>query len=411
MSGIWEGIRRNVIVLGVVSFLTDVSSEMVFPIIPLFLTNILGAGKEIVGLIEGIADSIASILDIFFGYWSDLRGKRKDFVIAGYGLSTVLKAGLVFATTWPLVLFIRGAERIGKSIRTSPRDAIIAESTDEKSRGKAFGLHRMMDTLGAITGPAIAYVILSALGQTESAYRTVFLFALIPAALAVLVIIFFVKEPATKANDQAAAVKKDERPLEKKLGFWQSLRVLNNQHWYKEFLLISCLFSLAYFSFALLIVRASDLSISPQDILILYLIYNVSYALVSIPAGSLSDRIGRRPVIAASFLLYALICIGFVYADGFSRVLGLFVLYGIFVAVDESVNKAYIADMVDNKTRGIALGAYNTAVGALYLPASALFGVVWVSFGAGAAFGCAAAIATIAGILIAVQSEKIGRPG
>ena len=166
--GFFDGITRNVFVLGVVSFLTDVSSEMVFPIIPLFLDHVLGAGKEIIGLVEGVADSIASLTDILFGYWSDRIGKRKEFALAGYGLSAFLKTGLLFASAWQHVLVIRGAERLGKSIRTSPRDAIIAASTDAKNRGKAFGFHRAMDTVGAVFGPAIAYIVFIFMGEVKA---------------------------------------------------------------------------------------------------------------------------------------------------------------------------------------------------------------------------------------------------
>jgi MFS family permease len=371
--------------LGVVSFLTDVSSEMVFPIIPLFLSTVLGVGKEIIGLVEGVADSISSLLDIFFGYWSDLRGRRKDFVVAGYGLSAVLKIGLVFATIWQHILLIRGLERVGKSIRSSPRDAIIAESTDAKSRGAAFGLHRAMDTAGAVVGPLVALVILSLFGQGENGYRAVFLLGLIPAALAVFTIVLFVREP--KKTPQKEAVKRPQ--------FWKSLRMLGQD--YKRFIMVSCLFSLAYFSFALLIVRASDIGIATQDILLIYVLYNVVYAIASIPIGALSDRIERKYVIAASFLLYAMICVGFIFVSEFWQVAALFAIYGIFVAADESVNKAYISDMVGDKSRGIALGAYNSAVGAVYLPANVIFGAIWAGLGATAAFGAAAGVAVIAG--------------
>lgn len=385
-----EGISRNVLVLGVVSFLTDVSSEMVFPILPLFLTTVLGAGKEVIGLIEGVADSIASLLDIFFGYWSDRSGRRKDFVIAGYGLSSVLKAGLVFASAWQHILVIRGAERIGKSLRTSPRDAIIAQSTEEKNRGKAFGLHRAMDTLGALVGPVVAFAVFTFFGESEPSFRMIFMIALVPAFLAVVAIAFFVKEPKEAA-----------RAGEKKPRFWESLRMLDSR--YKAFLKISCLFSLAYFSFALLIVRAGDIGLGAQDALIAYLAFNGVYFLTSMPIGGLSDRIGRKPVIAAAFVLYGLICVGFIAAGELWQVVALFALYGVFVAADESVNKAYISDITDDKTRGIALGAYSSAVGAVYLPANALFGIIWATFGTPVAFGAAAAVAVLAGLLMLAQ--------
>ena len=386
-----KGITKNVIILGFVSFLTDVSSEMIFPVLPLFLSIVLGAGKEAIGLIEGVADSIASLLDIVFGYWSDRLGKRKEFAIAGYGFSSVLKAGLVFVNSWPQVLIIRGLERVGKSIRTSPRDAIIAASTEENARGKAFGFHRMMDTSGAILGPIIAYFVLSALGNTEAGFRTIFTAAIVPAFLAVAALALFVRAPKNKEPERKA------RP-----GFWRSLSMLDGK--YKRYLAVSCLFSLAYFSFALLIVRANDVGITPETVLLVYALYNVVYALSSVPVGMLSDRMPRHFVIAGSFLLYGAICVGFIFAGSLWQVAALFALYGVFVAADDSVNKAYISDMTKDSVRGTALGAYNTAVGAVYLPANALFGLLWAALGAGAAFGAAAAVAVAAGILMLALS-------
>jgi MFS family permease len=392
--GLLSGIKKNVLVLGVVSFFTDVSSEMIFPILPVFLATFLGAGTEAIGLIEGIADSASSLLDIFVGYWSDSTGRRKQFVISGYGLSSLSKVGIAFSTTWPLVLVFRGVERIGKSIRTSPRDAIIAASSGRKIRGKAFGLHRAMDTLGAVAGPVAAYFILSWMGSGESAYRAVFYAAIIPAFIAVAAILLFVREPK---------VKEQPRKQEKRLSFWQKLRLLSAD--YRRYLWVSCFFSLAYFSFALLIVRANEIGISTQDILLVYILYNIVYMLVSVPIGQLSDRIGRKPVIVASFLLYALICVGFALAGSLWQVALLFAAYGVFVSTDESVNKAYISDISDDKSRGTALGAYNSAVGAAYLPASVIFGALWAGFGAFAAFGAAAAVATLAGAAMAAYAK------
>lgn len=391
-----KGVKSNVLVLGLVSFFTDVSSEMIFPILPVFLTLFLGAGKEIVGLIEGIADSAASLLDIFVGYWSDSSGKRKRFVIYGYGLSSASKLGIALAASWPLILLFRGVERIGKSIRTSPRDAIIAASTGQKNRGKAFGLHRAMDTMGAIAGPAIAYVILASLGSGEGAYRAVFYAAIVPAFVAVAIIFFFVREPKAKAQES-------EKEKAKKIGFWQKLKLLDSN--YKRFLSISCLFSLAYFSFALLILRANEIGVAAQDILLVYILYNIVYMAVSVPVGSLSDRIGRKTLIVASFVLYGLICVGFAFASQLWHIALLFALYGVFVSTDESVSKAYISDMVGEKSRGIALGAYNSAVGAVYLPASVLFGAVWAGFGAVPAFLGAASVAGITGVAMMAYAK------
>ena len=399
MNKLMEGIKNNVLILGAVSFFTDVSSEMIFPVLPVFLTSIMGVGTEIVGLIEGIADSASSLLDIFIGYWSDFKGERKKFVIAGYGLSSVSKLGIALASSWPMMLVFRGVERIGKSVRTSPRDAIIAASSEKRTRGKAFGLHRAMDTMGAIAGPIIAYFILSALGSNEGGYRAVFYSALIPAFIAVAIIWFFVREPKAKQLPAAQA----EKEKAKKIGFWQKLRMLSGD--YRRFVGISCLFSLAYFSYSLLIVRASQIGIATQDILLVYILYNIVYMAASVPMGQLSDKLGRKPVIVASFFLYALVLLGFVFASNLWQIALLFAVYGLFVTTDESVNKAYISDMVGEKSRGIALGAYNSAVGAAYLPASVVFGALWAAFGAPLAFGAAAGVAAVAGIAMAAYAK------
>ncbi|VVB57669.1 Multidrug resistance protein MdtG [uncultured archaeon] len=389
----------TVLLLGAVSFFTDVSSEMIFPLLPVFLTTFLGASAAAVGLIEGVADSAASLLDIVIGYAADRRGSYKKFVAWGYGLSSFVKLGIALAATWPQVLLLRGVERIGKSIRSSPRDAIIARSSTPSNRGTAFGLHRAMDTLGAITGPAVAYVILSLMGSGESAYRTVFGIAVLPAFVAVLIIVLFLREPKRETG-------KKSQPASgrKKLPFFAALRSLDSN--YRRFLLISALFSLSYFSFALLIVRAVELGISAPDILLLYLLYNLIYALVSVPIGALSDRIGRRVVIAASFALYGLICLGFALVSAWWQVALLFALYGVFVSADESVNKAYVSDLVGEERRATALGAYNTGMGAVYLPANALFGAAWAALGAGVAFGGAALIAFAAAAWMLAFREK-----
>ena len=394
-----SNVPPNVLLLGAVSFFTDVSSEMVFPLLPIFLTTFLGASSAAVGLIEGVADSAASLLDILVGYAADRRGQYKKFVLFGYGLSSVVKAGIALAVSWPQMLLLRGLERVGKSIRTSPRDAIIAKSTAPASRGMAFGLHRAMDTLGAITGPAIAYVILMMLGSGESAYRTVFWAALLPAFVAVLIIVLFLREPKEEPEaplKKSGQTKKSAPTPAKKLPFFAALRSLDST--YRRFLLISALFSLSYFSFALLIVRASQLGISTADILLLYLLYNIVYALVSVPIGALSDRLGRKIVIASSFTLYGLICLGFAFLGAWWQIALLFALYGVFVSADESVNKAYVSDLVGEERRALALGAYNTGMGAVYLPANALFGAAWAVLGAGVAFGGAAVIAFAAAI-------------
>jgi MFS family permease len=386
-------IGPSVYALGVVSFFTDVSSEMIFPLLPVFVTTFLGAGKEILGLIEGIADSIASLVEILSGYFSDQTGKRKQLVALGYGISAFMKIFIAFANTWLFVLFARAMERIGKGIRTSPRDAIIAEGASPEVRGKAFGIHRAMDTIGAIIGPALAFIVLMFMGHDEPGYRAVFFFALVPAFIAVAVLILLVREPK---SDAAEAVKK-------KTPFWQALKGMPPE--YMTFLKVSLVFSLSYFSFAFFIVRAAELKIAEDAIIILYLIYNITYALASVPAGILSDKVGRKIVIAGAFALYSIVCLGFVFAADYFQLVCLFILYGIFVATDESVNKAYISDLSGTEKRGTALGAYNTAIGVAYLPASIVAGAVWAMFGAPAAFALAGGVALLGAIGMAAMCK------
>ena len=375
------GVGSNIVALGVVSFFTDVSSEMIFPLLPIFLTSVLGAGKELVGLIEGIADSISSIFDILVGYFSDKFERRKDFVVAGYGLSSIVKIGFVLSTSWWHVLIMRGLERVGKGLRTAPRDSIIAASVNEKTRGRAFGLHRAMDSAGAVVGPVLAYFILKLFGETNSAYYDVFKASLIPAFIAVAVLILFVREPRKPAE------------IKRKHPFWNSLKRTSGR--YKKFLAVSVFFSIAYFSFAFFIVRATDIGVKPEDVLLMYILYNIMYMLFSVPVGTLSDRIGRKPVIAGAFALYGLVCLGFAFASLWWHAALLFAVYGVFVATDDSVNKAYISDLEPDRIRGMALGAYNTATAAAYLPASILVGVLWSTQGPVVGFGVAAVIAVV----------------
>jgi MFS family permease len=372
-------------ILGFVSFLTDISSEMIFPILPLFITSILGAGTAILGLIEGVADSTASLVEIFSGYFSDKLGKRRQFVIAGYSISSLVKVVIALSTTWWQVLIARGLERVGKGVRESPRDAIIAASTGAEVRGKAFGIHRAMDTAGAVIGPIIAYLILLRFGSMEPGFRTVFLAALIPAFLAVLVIILFVREPENAA------------PPKNRPRFWDALRQMTPR--YTSFLKVSVLFSISYFSFAFFIVRAADMGIDTASVLLMYVFYNIMYALSSVPAGVLSDRIGRKPVIAGAFALYGLVCLGFAFSSQWWQATALFGLYGIFVAADDSVNKAFISDITQEEKRGTALGAYSTATGAAYLPASIIIGALWAVSGPVVGFSLAALIALASALL------------
>ena len=357
-----QKLDRNVYLLGVVSFLTDVSSEMIFPLVPIFLTTVLGAPVALVGLIEGIAESTADLLKMASGIYSDKIGKRKMFVVAGYGLSTAVKPIFAISTIWPHILVARFLDRVGKGLRVSARDVMVADYTDEKTRGRAFGFRKMMDSLGATLGPLIAFIllpILLATRQEGDAYRFLFALAVIPAALAVIVL-FFVRE-----KENGTKIKGWKFDLK---GFSPVL---------KANLAVSFFFSLGTFSYAFFVLRAKDAGMAVAAIPLAYMFYNLVFSLSAIPAGSLSDVIGRRAVIMWGYLLFAITCFGFGFANSDIAVWFMFATYGIYMAIIESVQRAYVADLAPKELRGTALGLYQGAMGFAALPASVIAGLLW----------------------------------
>jgi MFS family permease len=378
------GLGLNIIVLGVASMLTDISTEMIFPLFPLFTVEVLGASAAAIGLIEGIAESTASLLKVASGWWSDKIRRRKPIVVAGYGLSTIVKPALAAATSWPHALVVRFADRVGKGVRTSPRDALIADSTRKKVRGKAFGLHRALDTVGAVVGPAIAFLLLPLLG-----YRWVFLIAAIPAIIAVLVLVLFVKE-VKKGH-------KISRPVIKGVSFSPE---------FKFYLAIAAIFALGNFSWAFFILAAKNLGIAAEYTILLYMFSNLIYALASLPAGLLSDRVGRRPVIAFGYAIFGVTCVGFALVGSAWLAIFLFALYGLFKGITDGVQKAYVSDLVAPQVRGTAMGAFDTAVGLAAFPASFVVGIIWYSVGAWAAFTYGAVLSFAAAVLLIVAIRK-----
>lgn len=368
---------RNVLVLGVVSFLTDVSSEMVYPILPLYLTVKLGAGPAIVGLVEGVAESLASFLKVGSGYLSDRIRKRKAITIGGYSCSSIGKILFYLSTSWTWVLGGRIVDRFGKGIRTAPRDALISESIPPDQRGRAFGLHRALDTLGAVLGASLAFYLLVAY---EGDYQRVFLLSLVPAVLGVLVL-FAVRE-----------VKKG--PAKKlKLG-WSTLNPK-----LRVFLLIIFLFSLGNSSNQFLILRARDLGFAVTTSILLYVAFNVVHALTSYPLGSLSDRIGRRKLLVFGYAAYGAVYLGFALAPEGWYMWPLFAAYGLYLGATEGVEKAFVSDLAPDHLRATLMGMHATLVGLGLLPASVLAGALWTAFGSSAPFlfgsaaGFAAALA------------------
>lgn len=371
----FRGLTSNILILGFVSLFTDLSSQMVFPLIPLFLTTVLGAGAYAVGIVEGAAETTASLLKVISGYWSDKIKKRKPFVILGYSLSSVTKPLFALAYTWPFVLFIRIVERIGKGLRTAPRDAIVAESCDEDVRGKAYGLHRAMDGIGSISGAILAFLLLPSLG-----YRNIFLFAFIPAIIAVFVILF-VKEKK---------VPKEVRKISFKISFKELPLNL------KLFIAASSIFALGHFGYAFLLLRAKNVGLADDMTILMYVLFYIVYTIFIIPSGILSDKIGRKPVLATGYLIFAMTSLGLIYTSGIYGILLFFIIYGIFYAMVDGVQRAFVVDLAPNHLKATALGTFHTAVGLVALPGGYIAGILWDKISPEATF--------IYGFLLAIVS-------
>lgn len=354
------GVKLEIFLLGIVSLLTDISSEMVFSVFSIFFTVVLGASAALLGLVEGLADFAASSLDYVSGFVSDRTGKRKSFAILGYGSSTIAKGILIFANSVPVAAFFRVVERFGKSIRGPPRDAWISSIAEESGRGYAFGVHKALDKSGAIIGPLLAYAFFSVFTQTFDSFRLLFIIALIPAAASTL-LLFFLKD-------------KPSRP-KKRENIFKAYKKLDKR--FKRYLIAAAVFSIAYFSFGFLLLKAYVTGFSLADVILLYALFNVSFVIVSAPIGWLGDKIGRSKIIASSYVLYAVMAAGFIFASTKTEIIALFVLYGIFFAIDEGQTKAYISDLERSK-RGTAIGFYNFMTGLIYLPASAIAGLLWL---------------------------------
>lgn len=356
----------NIILLGITSLLTDISTEMVYPLLPIFLTTKLGATPLIVGTIEGIAESLASLLKVFSGYFSDRVKRRKPFAIGGYSASTLGKILLYTASSWPVVLAGRVVDRFGKGIRTAPRDALIAESSSEETRGRAFGLHRTMDTLGATIGVLLAYYFIS---REHVDFRQIFLYSLMPAVMGVMAL-FFVREKG------GAKISKERPSLN-----WNAL-----DRRLKSFLVLMFIFTLGNSSNQFLLLRAKDVGFDAKTILLLYLTYNLVYNAASYPAGAISDRIGRKALIVAGYVVYGLVYLGFALASTPASIWVLFAAYGLYMAFTEGVEKAFISDIAPENVRGTMIGLHATLVGIGLLPASLIAGALWNAFGAPAPF-------------------------
>ena len=393
----YRSLPRNVLALSFVSLLNDTSSEIIYPVLPAFLALSLGASPFAIGLIEGFAESIASILKLFSGYLSDRFGARKMPVFLGYSLAAVTRPFLAFVTSWPQVLVVRMTDRVGKGIRGAPRDALIAESVPVKQRGFAFGFNRAADHLGAVFGPVAAFILLSIFAaNTQSPtihdYQQVFLFASAPVILGLLVIAFFVKDDAK--THVGVAIKAPPKFTLK--GFDGN---------FKRFLVVIAIFTLSNSTDAFLLLRAGQSGISPVILPLLWMTLHVSKVISSLIGGDLSDRVGRKVLIATGWLIYAFVYVGFAFATEPWHAWVLFIIYGAYFGLTEGVEKAFVADLVPDGKHGTAYGLYNLAFGITVFPASLLFGLVWNQFGAATAFlasGCVSVLAII--LLTTVKS-------
>ncbi|MFA5843793.1 MAG: MFS transporter [Coriobacteriia bacterium] len=378
-------VPRNVAALGIVSLLTDASSEMVYPILPFFLSTALGAPVAVVGLIESVAEATASLTRVGSGWLSDRLGKRRPLVLAGYSLSDLAKPLLAFAPSWPAVLALRFVDRFGKGIRTAPRDALIADSSTEADRGLNFGVHRALDTVGAAIGPLVAFLVLS---RAANAYRTVFLISAVPGVLAVVLLSRLVRE--VPASQSSAGAGRAVPP---------SLRGLGRP--FIVFTTMSAVFALGNTSDAFLVLRARDLGAPEALVALMYALFNVVGALVAVPAGMRSDRVGRRKVVAAGFALYALVYAGFAAGGPSWSPWVLFAAYGVPYGMTEGLTRAFVVDLVGEDRRATAIGGYTFVLGLVALPASAFGGLLWDLVSPSAPFWFSSALMGVAAVGVA----------
>lgn len=375
------GFSKNVRNLGWVSLFNDISSEMIYPLLPLFLSTTLGAGVLFIGVIEGIAESVSSFLKLFSGWFSDRFKKRKGIIFAGYLLASLTRPFIGLAASAYHVLILRFIDRVGKGIRTSPRDALLSQSCGEEERGRAFGFQRAMDHAGAMTGPLIATLLMATLTKDLS---IIFILAFIPALFALFILFRGITDaPASRASTAP--------PPRLHWKGW-------NQK-FKYFLLIILFFTLGNSSDAFLLLRAKDLGIDMVHIPILWFFFHLSKTVFSVPGGALSDRIGRRKVMILAWTIYGLVYLGFAFASKAYHIWILFLVYGIFYGLSEGTERAWVADLVSESKRGTAYGAYHFCIGMAALPASLLMGLIWKAIGVEWAFSFGAVMALIAALL------------
>lgn len=385
----------TVIWLGIVSFFNDLSGEIVARALPIYLAGTLGVTFTLIGVIEGIADFTSSILKIFSGWYSDKTGKRKSITVIGYAMTAIARPILFGVSNWVVPLISRFTDRAGKGIRTSARDALIAESVDTKNRGRAFGFQRALDPFGAVIGSLVAAAAIfyfqgkdvgDATTLSTSTFNTLIIISTFPTLIGVLLIIFFVKQKSATPHQAAIAT--------------SAIKTVLANRRFRYFLITIFIFTLGQSSDAFLVLRSQSLGITPATIFLIFAMLNMVTTVSSYPFGSFSDRYSRRKIIRAAWILYALVYIGFAYATASWHVWGLFVAYGVFYGMTEGVQKALVADLVPDEHRGTAYGLFNATIGVAVLPASIVAGALWEAFDPQAAFLYGAALAVIGAIML-----------
>ena len=401
---------RNILGLSAVSFFTDVSTEMIYPFLPVFLASVLGANASFIGAIEGVAETTASLLKLVSGWWSDKVGSRKRLVVIGYGIASVVRPFTAMAGTAKQVLFIRLTDRIGKGIRTSPRDALLADSASPTARGRAFGFHAAADNAGAVVGPLLAFLFLKLQGvgsfdnskrllaHDEQALRNVFWLSAIPALVAMIVLVIVVRDvPHREAGEKAAPASVADIGGGLTKRFW-------------AYLVVILLFTLGNSTDAFLLLRANQLGVPLALAPILWALLNFVKSATGTYGGGLSDTLGRKPLIVAGWLLYSAVYFAFGWATVAWQAWALFAVYGIFYGATEGTEKALVADIVPRTRRGSAFGWYNLAIGLGALPASLIFGAIWDRLGAPSAFVFGATLALVAAVLMAFVAPSSPAP-
>ena len=384
----FRGITRNILAISLVSLFNDIASEMIYPIVPIFLTTVLHAPVTVLGLIEGIAEATANLLRVFSGAFSDKLRRRKPFMIAGYALSTLSKLVIAASGHWSWVLGGRFLDRFGKGIRTSARDALLTDSSEKKFRGRVFGFHRALDTIGALIGPVTALVLLKVF---EDNLRLIFYLATVPAIVGIVLLIVFVRERHDGGSAKSAPWKLRNMALSKD---------------FKVFLLVSTIFAIGNSSDAFIILRAYNLGLSVGATILAYALFNFVYAAFSFPAGIVSDRLGQKRVLLWGFGIFALLYFLFGIVAKPLFLWFLFPLYGVYMALTEGVGKAYISVHADKEFTGTTYGIYQTLTGICALPASLLAGFLWRYLGPGAPFIFGGITAAIAFIIFGMAKEE-----